>query len=140
MNENEKYRMLNPLRYSSAVLIAVGGSMHLTAFIKGVMDKSEFPFWYYVIFFIAIPGYFISSALIIKNIKHGYFFAFISPIIGGLLIFFGFIFPESKLLILIPGTYTNEITFIGFVTLISEPIASSSCAFLIKNEIWKLQR
>ena len=136
MDQNEKFNMLNPLRYATAVLIAVGGSMHAIGLVKGIIDNQTFPIWYWVIFLIAIPGYLISAVLILKNVKLGYYFTLISPIIGGLLIFLGFIFPRSNLLILIPGTYKNEITLIGFITLISEPVAAASSAFLIKHQIW----
>lgn len=139
MNQSEKFIMLNPLRYGASALIAVGGSMHATGLIKGMIDHHAFPFWYWAVFLFAIPGYLISAVLILKNVRTGYYFAFISPIIGGLLILGGFLFPASGLLILIPGTYANEITLIGFVTLISEPIASASSAFLIINQIWNLK-
>ena len=74
----------------------------------------------------------------LKNRLLGYVFAVIGPLVGGTLIYLGFVYPESRLLILIPGTYTNEIVAIGFITLISEPIATSFSAFLIYHKIWKL--
>ena len=113
--------------------------MHATGLIKGLVDHHTFPVWYWAVFLFAIPGYLISAVLILKNVSAGYYFTLISPIIGGLLILGGFLFPASGLLILIPGTYSNEITLIGFVTLISEPVASVSSAFLIRNQFWNLK-
>ena len=34
------------------------------------------------------------------------------------------IFPETRLAMLIPGTFEDEITLIGFATLVLEPIAA----------------
>jgi hypothetical protein len=138
LNRDEKYKMFNPVRYCAAALIATGGTMHLVGLVMGLMDNQVFPAWYWMIFLVAIPGYLISSILILKNIRAGYYFAFISPIIGGLLILGGFLFPASGLLILIPGTYHDEIRLIGFITLISEPVASLGSLYLIRNEIWNI--
>ena len=139
MSQEEKFQMLNPLRYVAAVSIAGGGSMHAIGLVQSIIDNQTFPWWFRAIFLIAIPGYFISAAFILKNWRIGYYFAVAGPITGGLLIFFGFLFRESQLLSLIPGTYKTEITAIGFLTLIIEPVAVTVSAFLIYHKIWDLE-
>ncbi len=127
-----------PVRYTAAACIAIGGSMHALGMILSVMDHQSFPWWFWAIFLIAIPGYLVSAVMILKNMMPGYLFAFGSPIVGGTLIFFGFLFPESRLLILIPGTYGNEITLLGFFTLLSEPVAVILAALCIRHKVWGL--
>ncbi len=136
--KTETYLPLLPLRYIAAAMIALGGSMHGVGLISSIQDGQHFSWWFWMIFLFDIPAYLLSAVLILINRPIGYFIAFVAPIIGGLLIFAGFVFPESHLLILIPGTYSNEIKMIGFLTLISEPIAVVCAGFLIYNKIWDL--
>ena len=136
MDYQERSALLNPLRYLAAVLIAIGGSMHAVGLFKVISESLVFPCWFWAVYLIAIPGYLISAVLILKNRMLGYCFAAIGPFTGGLLIFFGFLFPDSQLLILIPGTLTTEITLTGFITLTTEPVAACSAVFLIVHKIW----
>ncbi len=135
--DEEKYVLLSPLRYIAAAMIAAGGSMHGIGLATSVMDGQQFSWWFWMIFLFAIPAYLLSAIFILKNWRTGYLITMAAPIIGGLLIFAGFVFPESQLLILIPGTYENEIKMIGFLTLITEPIAVVCSGFLIFNKIWE---
>ncbi len=133
----EKFLLLSPMRYIAAAMIATGGSMHGIGLISSVLDGQHFSWWFWMIFLFAIPAYLMSAVFILKNWRIGYFITMAAPIIGGLLIFAGFVFPESRLLILIPGTYENEIKMIGFLTLITEPIAVVCAGVLILNKIWE---
>ena len=137
MTQAEKFEILNPLRYAAAATIAVGGSMHLIGLARGISQGHSFPWWHWAIFIIAILGYTASAVLILKNFRAGYYFTCLSPVCGGILISGGFLWPESGLLGLIPGTYGNEITIFGFITLTSEAIASAGAAFLIMNKVWE---
>ncbi len=119
-----------------ATAIAVGASMHALGVLKVVLDQQSFPWWFWLVYSLAIPGYLLCAGLVLKNLKAGYYLTALGPFIGGLLIFFGFLYPESRLLILIPGTYTTEITLLGFFTLIAEPVASILALFLVANRIW----
>ena len=132
--------MLNPLRYAAALAIATGGSMHLIGLIKSIFDGQVFSWVFYAVFLFAIPGYFLSAYLIFKNVIWGYIITATAPLVGGALIFYGFITPESQFLFFIPGTYTNEITLIGFITLISEPVAATFSIFLLTNKIWRYRK
>ncbi len=136
MDQQDKSVLLNPLRYIAAVLIAVGGSMHALGIFKVISESLVFPWWFWSVYLIAIPGYLVSAVLILKNQRMGYYFTAIGPFTGGLLIFFGFLFPDLQLLILIPGTLTTEITLTGFITLITEPVAACSAVFLIVHKTW----
>lgn len=123
-------------RWVCAICIGIGGLMHLIGMIESLNSGYDMPMWFYAVFFFAIPAYFISPFLISINNKTGYFIPLLCPLIGGLLILVGFLFPSSRLLILIPGTFSNEITLIGFVTLVSEPIAVVSALVLVINRAW----
>ncbi|MFC1889093.1 hypothetical protein ACFL4G_04985 [Thermodesulfobacteriota bacterium] len=136
MTQKEKILLLNPLRYLVAVFIAIGGCMHAIGLFMAICDNQIFPWWFWLIYLFAIPGYLICSVLIIKNWKAGYFITALAPFIGGTLIFFGFLFPHSRFLILIPGTYTTEISLVGFFTLLTEPVAAIMAVFLIVHAVW----
>lgn len=138
MDNHDKYNLLNPLRYAAGASIAIGGLMHGIGLISSVLDGMSFAWWFWMIFVFAIPAYLLSAVFIFMNWRLGYVITLAAPIIGGVLVLIGFIFPGSGLLILIPGTYSNEITMIGFTTLISEPVAATFCAFLIYHKVWEL--
>lgn len=108
---------------AAAASIALGGILHGIGMIQTVMLGLSMPFWYWAIFITALAGYETSAVLILSGKPAGYLFASFGPIVGGTLIALGFLFPSSGLLSLIPGTYANEITVIGFWTLVIEPIA-----------------
>lgn len=137
-NQPDLSEIFGPIKNMAAICIGLGGAMHAMGLTYSVIDGQSFAWWFWAIFLIAIAGYLTSAILIVKNIWAGYFFAVAAPVVGGILIFFGFIFPQSGLLILIPGTYVNEIRIIGFITLISEPIAVVLAGLCIKHKAWKL--
>jgi hypothetical protein len=138
MADKKKMDLLNPLRYFAALTIAVGGAMHAIGLYSLIRDNQVIPWHIRTVFIGAAVLYCISSILIIKNNIIGYLIASICPIIGGILILIGFIYPASDFLKFIPGTYTNEIRLIGFITLISEPVAVVCSIILIKNKIWNV--
>ena len=123
MTDKEKIELLNPLRYFAALTIAVGSAMHGIGLYFLTRDNQVIPWYIRTVFICAVGLYCISSILIIKNNIIGYLIAIVCPTIGGILILIGFIYPASDFLKFIPGTYTNEIRLIGFITLISEPVA-----------------
>ncbi len=110
--------------------------MHLIGVILALLAGRSMPAWFYAVFFFAIPAYLIAPFLIYKNARAGYFIALFCPLIGGLMILGGFLFPDSRLLVLIPGTFDGEITLIGFITLITEPVASSAALLLVVGRSW----
>ncbi len=138
MTNAETHQLFLPIRIAAACSIALGGSMHALGLLSSVLGNQSQPWWYWTIFLIAITGYGISAVLIYKNKMPGYLFTLCSPIVGGSLIFLGFIFPQSDLLILIPGTIGHEITLIGFLTLITEPVAVILVALCIRHKIWSV--
>ena len=137
MNEFADADFLKPVRLMAAACIAIGGSMHAVGMVQSVVDNQSFPWWFWAVFLIAIPGYLASSVLILKNMAPGYLFTSTAPIVGGTLIFLGFVFPQSGLLVLIPGTYGAEIKLIGFLTLITEPVAVFAAGLCIRSRVWK---
>ena len=112
-----------PMRFIAAICIFTGGAMHARGLMCGLESGYDFPLWAWAIFLIAMAGYTISAIGILKNIAPAFYFAALAPMVGGSLIFLGFIFPDSRLIILIPGTFENEITLTGFITLLVEPMA-----------------
>ncbi len=136
MDQTEKQEMFKPVRYAAAAAIALGGFMHVMGVGFTLAGHQAFPWYCWAVFMAAILGYPVSAILILKNRRLGYVLAFGGPLIGGFLIFLGFIFPGSGLLMLIPGTFVNEITPIGFLTLIIEPLAVASAAFCLVHRVW----
>lgn len=108
---------------AAAAAIAAGGILHGLGMAETLISGLSMPWWYWSIFITALVGYETSAILILLGKTAGYLFASIGPMVGGFLIALGFMFPDSGLLCLIPGTYGNEITVIGFWTLVIEPIA-----------------
>jgi len=108
---------------AAAAAIAAGGVLHGLGMAQTLISGLSMPIWYWAIFITALCGYETSAVLILRGKSAGYLFASIGPMVGGFLIALGFMFPDSGLLCLIPGTYGNEITVIGFWTLVIEPIA-----------------
>lgn len=138
MTNKEKMDLLNPLRYFAALAIACGGAMHCIGLYFLITDNQIIPWHVRTVFLCAAGLYLTSSILIIKNSLMGYLIALLCPIIGGILILIGFLYPASGFLKFIPGTYVNEIRLIGFITLISEPVAVVCSAVLIKNRVWEV--
>jgi len=117
---------------AAAASIAAGGVLHGLGMIHTVMLGLSMPWWYWAVFLTAVAGYEASAVLMLSGKTPGFVFAFLGPMVGGSLIILGFVFPASGLLCLIPGTYANEITAAGFLTLVIEPIAVAfSLLFLL---------
>ncbi len=89
------------------------------------------------VFLAARIGYPVCLALVLKNNPPRYYLLCLAPLIGGLLIAIGFVLPGSGFLVFIPGTYANEMTLIGFVTLITEPTGVGFSVLLAYHRIWE---
>ena len=139
MRSSEKLGLLNPIRYAIAVLIVIGGIMHLIGLIQVIIHSRSLPgiCWFFYLFAIII--YPASMVMIFKNMSWGYWITAVAPSVGGLFIFIGFFYPESRLLTLLAGTVGREITWYGFVQVISESIALAGAVFLIYHKIWQLK-
>ena len=68
-------------------------------------------------------SYPLSAVAILKRVRAGLWIALLGPLVGSLLIFVGVAFPATGLMVFIPGTVFDELTTIGFITLVVEPIA-----------------
>lgn len=121
------------LRWLCAASIATGGVMHLAGLHAASTGGFAGPWWMYAIFWTAIVGYPASAVGILLDRKPAYLFAVAGPIVGGILIFLGLLSNDLDFQILIPGTLSGEITPIGFVTLVVEPLAVLS-ALLVLTE------
>jgi hypothetical protein len=108
----------------AAAMIAAGGLMHAIGLYGAVRDHQPVFWWVWIFFLFAVPGYLFAGAAIIKDRLPGYIIALAAPPVGGFFILIGFLFPETELLRLIPGTYGHELRLIGFLTLIGEPVAT----------------
>ncbi|MEW6076312.1 MAG: hypothetical protein AB1724_00725 [Thermodesulfobacteriota bacterium] len=108
----------------TAAMIATGGLMHAAGLYGAVRDNQPVFWWVWIFFLFAIPGYLLAAVALINNRLPGFIIALGAPPVGGFFILIGFLWPETELLRLIPGTYGHEIRLIGFVTLICEPIAA----------------
>jgi hypothetical protein len=108
----------------TAAAIAAGGLMHAVGLYGSVRDNQPVFWWVWIFFLFAVPGYLFAAAAIIKNRLPGFIIALAAPPVGGIFILIGFLFPDTELLRLIPGTYGHEIRLIGFITLICEPVAT----------------
>ena len=113
-----------PLRAQAAVGIAIGGAMHILGLLRALGAGVDIPWWMYAVFGIAIVCYPLSAIGVALRVEAAELFAFAGPLAGGALILAGFVFPPSRLIMLIPGTLTDEIAVVGFVTLIVEPVAA----------------
>ena len=123
MREQDAAAVFSVTGRAAAAAIAAGGVLHGLGMAQTIASGLSMPIWYWAIFITALCGYETSAILILRGKSAGYLFAAAGPMIGGALIALGFMFPDSGLLCLIPGTYGNEITVIGFWTLVIEPIA-----------------
>ncbi|MEW5735149.1 MAG: hypothetical protein AB1921_09860 [Thermodesulfobacteriota bacterium] len=123
-----------PLPHVAAACIALGGCMHAIVLLHDLLAGAENPWWFYLIYGVAVPGYLASAVGILKGVKPALFFAAAGPIVGGSLIFLGFLFPASRLLILIPGTYAANINLLGFFTLTSEPVSVVLCLYMLTRQ------
>jgi hypothetical protein len=127
----------NMVRAICAAAIAAGGAFHVAGLYMVEKVGFQGPWWMYLIFGIAIIGYPASAVGILFDKKPGVIFALLGPVIGGVFIFIGLMSPDLDYEILIPGTFANEITPLGFLTLVIEPMASLS-AFLLLT--WRSPR
>ncbi len=123
------------LRGLAALTIGTGGLMHAIGLYGAVRDNQPVFWWVWIFFLFAIPGYLFSAVAMLSDRLAGYLIAALAPPVGGLFILIGFMFPETELLRLIPGTYGHEIRLIGFLTLICEPIATVLAGQLLLEKI-----
>lgn len=113
--------------------IATGAIMHMAGLYQAVSKGFDGPWWMYAVFLTAILGYSASAVGIVLEKKAAFIFAILGPAVGGTLIFAGLLSPSLDYEILIPGTFSNEIRPIGFVTLVIEPLAVLSSFLLLMD-------
>ena len=118
------------LRTVCAASIFVGALMHAAGLHQAVRTDFAGPWWMYAVFWTAIIGYSASAVGILFEKRIALLFAVLGPVTGGALIFLGLVSERLDFQILIPGTFSNEINPLGFVTLVVEPMAVLS-AFLL---------
>lgn len=139
MTPFEKFELLNPIGYGIGPLIFIGGIMHLIGLIQVIIHKRSLPKICRFFYLFAIVVYPVTMVLIFKNISVGYWITVIAPSVGGLFIFIGFFWPTTRFLTLLAGTVENEITWYGFVQVITESMAVAGAVFLVYHKIWQLQ-
>jgi len=139
MTPSEKYDLMTPIRVGIALLILIGGIMHLIGLIQVMICDRTLPktCWFFYLF--AIFVYPASMVMIFKNIIWGYWITAVAPSVGGLFITMGFVWPATRFLTLLAGTVQNEITWFGFVQVMSESMAVGGAVFLIYHKIWQLR-
>ena len=137
MTPSEKLEILAPIRYGIALLIFIGGIMHLIGLIQVIIQNRSLPgiCWFFYMFAILI--YPACMVMILKDISLGYWITVAAPSIGGLCIFIGFFWPSKRFLMLLAGTVENEITWYGFVQVVSESMAVAGAVCLICHKIWR---
>ena len=138
MTQIDVLRLLKPLRYATAVLIAVGGIMHLLGLVTALYHGWPLPWFIWAFFLFAILFYPASALMILKNWAWGYWIAAVPPIIGGFFIFIGLFLPRTGFLMLLAGTVTTQLTWMGFVQMTSEAMAVAYAWFLICHRVWRL--
>ena len=110
---------------------AVGGLMHWLG-LWALHRADAFGPWWLVAglcFFGAV--YPIAAWAILKRLRVGLWVAFLGPLLGSTLILAGILFPATGMMGFIPGTLGRELTLIGFVTLVAEPVAVVLAAELL---------
>jgi hypothetical protein len=138
--DKEKMELLNPFRYLAAGTIAIGGMMHGIGLCSLIRDNQDISLSVWAVFLFAVCAYTTSAILILKNNMIGYLISFLSPLSGGLFLLMGYIFcPDLSFLKLLPGVRNNQILLVGFITIITEPVACICSMILIKNRIWKIK-
>jgi hypothetical protein len=137
MTQDKIVVSLKALRYWIAVLIALGGIMHLIGFINILLRDLNPPLICWVFYLVAILIYPTFAVMILKDIRWVYFLTAGLPSVGGIAIFIGFLFPDSRLLMLMAGTIKNEITWYGFIQIVSESMAVAFSGLLLYHRIWK---
>ena len=120
-----------PRRQLCAFSIAVGGLMHWIGLYMAYRADALGPWWVVTAFVFFGTSYPWSAWAILKRIKAGLWIALIGPAVGSTLILAGVAFPATGLMVFIPGTLGTELTVIGFITLVIEPIAVILAAELL---------
>jgi len=131
MNSTQKATLLRPLAILATANLAVGGLMHWMGLVSFRADNLLMEWWYYAIFLAAGILYPAGAALMLLDKKAGYLIGVAGPVIGGALILIGFLFPATGFLVLIPGTVDQNITLMGFITLVTEPVAVFLAGFCL---------
>ncbi|MBU2488579.1 MAG: hypothetical protein KKA60_04235 [Proteobacteria bacterium] len=120
-------------RFLAAVSILAGGVLHIAGLAQVFSRSANLPWYDWLVYVVAMAGYPVAAYFIIRDRTPGYVMAVVGPCVGGVLIFTGFISTTKGLLMLIPGTIGSEITLVGFLTLITEPMAVAAslvCLYL----------
>lgn len=125
----------NTLRAVCASSIAAGGLFHLAGLALAEKAGFEGSWWMYAVFLGAAACYLSSAVGILGERRPALFVALLGPPTGGVLIFAGLISPALRFEILIPGTLAGEITPLGFLTLVIEPIASFAALLLLLRPV-----
>ncbi|MEM7351028.1 MAG: hypothetical protein AAF657_09500 [Acidobacteriota bacterium] len=112
-----------PRRQLGAFSIAVGGLMHWIGLYQAYRADALGPWWVIAAFVFFGTAYPLSALDILRGGRPGLWIALFGPLVGSVLIFIGVAFPATGLMVFIPGTLTDELTVIGFITLVVEPIA-----------------
>ncbi len=120
-----------PQRLICALTIAIGGLMHWFGLYMFHKSGADVPWWVVAGFVFFGTAYPLSALAILKRVRAGLWAALLGPAVGSLLIFLGIVLPATGLMVFIPGTLGRELTLIGFITLVVEPIALVLAAELL---------
>ena len=112
-----------PRRQLCAVSIAIGGLMHWIGLYMAYRADALGPWWVVAAFVFFATAYPASALAILKRARAGLWIALLGPLVGSVLIFIGVAFPATGLMVFIPGTLSDELTVVGFITLVVEPVA-----------------
>ncbi len=120
-----------PRRQLCAFTLAVGGLMHWLGLYRAYREDAHWPWWVVAAFIFFGTSYPVSAWAILKRVKWGLWIALLGPTVGSTLILAGVAFPATGLMVFIPGTLATELTVIGLITLVIEPIAVVLAAELL---------
>jgi hypothetical protein len=97
--------------------------MHWIGLYIAYREEAVGPWWRLAVFIFAGIAYPLSALAILKQVRAGLWVALLGPAVGFTLHLIGLLFPATGLTILLPGTLDDEMTTIGFLTLVFEPMA-----------------
>ncbi len=112
-----------PRRQLCAFTLAIGGLMHWIGLYMAHRADALGPWWVVAAFVFFGTAYPLGAVAILRRVRAALWVALIGPLVGSLLIFAGVAFPSTGLMVFIPGTLVDELTVVGFITLVVEPIA-----------------
>ena len=120
-----------PRRQLCAFTLATGGLMHWVGLYMAHRADALGPWWVVAAFVFFGTAYPLAAVAILKRVSAGLWIALLGPLVGSTLILAGVAFPATGLMVFIPGTLVDELTVIGFITLVVEPIAVVLAAELL---------